>query len=123
MDVAVTLGNFPDENDQHASRLGPNSDQQEKSGLAGVSVQGLTPDIARSLKVTPQTKGVAVSSVGQASAAAEAGLQEGDVIMEVNRQPVSTVGEFNRAVSANPKDNPVLLLVNRQGVTTFIAIS
>ena len=123
MDVAMTLGNFPDENGQTSSRIGPSSGEQEKSGLDGVSVQGLTPEIARSLKVAPQTKGVAVSSVSESSAAAEAGLQEGDVIMEVNRQPVSTVGEFNRAVSATPKGSPVLMLVNRAGVTSFIAIS
>jgi len=50
-------------------------------------------------------------------------LQEGDVILEVNRQAVSAPGEFDRAVSATPKDSPVLLLINRGGNTTFIAIS
>ncbi len=120
MNVSITLGNFP-ENEEQASNSNSNSGQPS-SGLSGVSVQALTPEIARSLKIAPQTRGVAVSSVSQSSAAFEAGLQEGDVIMEVNRQPVSTVGEFDRAVSATPKGSPVLLLVNRGGTTTFIAI-
>jgi serine protease Do len=121
MDFALTLASFPEDKEQHAANVGPS--EQEKSGLDGVSVQPLTPEIARSLKVAPQTHGVAISSVAESSRAFEAGLQEGDVIMEVNRQPVSTPGEFNRAVSATAKDQPVLLLVSRAGATTFIAIS
>ncbi len=120
MDLAITLGTFP-ENEEQAVNKG-SSPEHENSGLEGVSVQNLTADIARSLKVEPQTRGVAVSGVSQNSAAFEAGLQEGDVVTEVNRQPVATVGEFNRAVAATPKGSPVLLLVNRAGVTTFIAI-
>ena len=120
MDLSLTLGNFPAENEEQSSNAGPA--EHSKSGLDGVSVESMTPQIARQLKVAPQTHGVAVSSVAQSSAAAEAGLQSGDVIMEVNRQPVSTPGEFDRAVSASPKDSPVLLLVNRAGVTTFIAV-
>ena len=85
-------------------------------------MQTLTPEIARSLKVAPQTRGVAVSSVDQSSAAAEAGLQEGDVIMEVNRQAVNSTAAFNSAVAATPKGDPVLLLVRRGDATTFIAI-
>jgi serine protease Do len=121
MSFAMTLGSFPEEKEEHAANVGPS--EHSKSGLDGVSVQTLTPEIARQLKVAPQTRGIAVSSVAQSSAAAEAGLQEGDVILEVNRQAVSTPGEFDRAVSATPKDSPVLLLINRGGNTTFIAIS
>ena len=120
MDMSLTLGTFP-ENEEQASNNSSESGHSS-SGLNGVSVQTLTPEIARSLKVAPQTRGVAVSSVSQASAAFEAGLQEGDVVTAVNRQPVSTVGEFDRAVAATPKGSPVLLLVNRGGTTTFIAI-
>jgi serine protease Do len=121
MDLAVTLGSFPEDKEEHAANVGPA--QHSVSGLDGVSVESLTPDVARQLKVAPQTRGVAVSSVSQSSSAAEAGLQQGDVIMEVNRQPVASASEFNRAITASPKDSPVLLLVNRGGATTFIAIS
>jgi serine protease Do len=121
MDLALTLGSFPEDKEQHAANIGPS--EHSASGLDGVSVENLTPEIAHQLKVAPQTKGVAVSSVAQSSRAFEAGLQEGDVIMEVNRHAVSTPGEFDRAIGATPKDSPVLLLVNRGGATTFIAIS
>jgi serine protease Do len=121
MDLALTLGSFPDEKEPHAANVGPA--EHSASGLEGVSIQTLTPQIAKQLKVSEQTKGVAVSSVSPSSSAAEAGLQEGDVVMEVNRQPVASASEFNRAITATPKDSPVLLLINRGGATTFIAIS
>lgn len=122
MDIAVTLGSFPDEKGDHAANLGGGSSEHSASGLDGVSVQPLTPDIARQLNVPPQTHGLAVSSVDQSSAAAEGGLQEGDVIMEVNRQPVTTVSELNHAISAAPQGKAILLLVNRAGTTAFVAI-
>jgi serine protease Do len=122
VDIAVTLGSFPDEKGEHAANIGGGSSEHSASGLDGVSVQALTPDIARQLNVPPQTHGLAVSSVDQSSAAAEGGLQEGDVIMEVNRQAVTTVSELNHAISAAPQGKAILLLVNRGGTTAFVAI-
>jgi serine protease Do len=86
-------------------------------------VENLTPDLAQQLKLAPQTKGVVVDKVNPSSNAAEAGLQQGDVIQEVNHQPVTTSQEFRRAMSSVQKDSPVLLLVNRGGNTAYLAIS
>ena len=63
-----------------------------------------------------------VTDVDESSTAAEAGLARGDVIQEVNRQPVATVDEYNRAVKAG-NGQEVLLLVNHHGVTSYVAIS
>ncbi len=124
MTFTATIGSFPTENEEHASNVGPNSGAFEgNNALKGVTVENLTADMARQLKISPQTRGVVVSNVGQDSAAADADLQQGDVILEVNRQPVTSVSEFNHAISAASKDNPVLLLVNRGGNTAYIAIS
>jgi len=77
---------------------------------------------AQQLKLPATTKGVVVDGVSPASRAADAGLQSGDVIQEVNHQPVKTVKDFSQAVSASKKDAPVLLLVDRDGSTMFLAV-
>lgn len=117
MDVPVTLGEFPS-NEERAS-----VDKQDSgNALQGVSVENLTPDTAQQLKLSPATKGVVVDTVSPSSRAADAGLQAGDVIVQVNHQNVSSVRDFTQAVSSSKKDAPVLLLVNRDGGTMFLAV-
>jgi serine protease Do len=87
-----------------------------------VTVETLTSDMANQLKVSPQTKGVVVNEVSPSSKAAAAELQQGDVIVQVNHQPVTNTSDFRKAVSS-VSNGPVLLLVNRGGNTRFIAVS
>jgi len=63
---------------------------------------------------------VVVTRVTPSSAAAEAGLQRGDVIQEVNRKPVRDTSDFERAVSGSKE--ATLLLVNRHGSTQYLAV-
>jgi S1-C subfamily serine protease len=63
--------------------------------------------------------GVVVTDIDLASKVADSGLRKGDVIQEVNHQPVKNVFEFQSAVK-KAGDEP-LLLVNRRGQTLFIA--
>ncbi len=115
-ELPVTLGVMP-------SGTGEGSAQSSQSGsvLDGVSVDNLTPDILPQLGLPASTQGVVVTDVGQASAAAEAGLRRGDVIQQVNRKPVASVAEFERAVR-QAGNQPVLLLVNRQGSTSYVIV-
>jgi serine protease Do len=77
--------------------------------------------MARQLGVPASMRGVVVVGVQPGSAAAEAGLQRGDVIQEVNRQPVTSVNEFERAV-AQAGAKSVLLLVSRHGQSFYMTI-
>ncbi|HUA82587.1 MAG TPA: DegQ family serine endoprotease [Bryobacteraceae bacterium] len=115
--IAVTLGEFPS-SEQQAS----NNNGEKENTLQGVQVETLTPDTAQQLKLSAQTKGVVVDQVNPDSKAADAGLQRGDVIQQVNHKPVANVSEFRQAVTSTAKDAPVLLLVNRDGTTLFIAV-
>ena len=72
------------------------------------------------MKLPAGTAGVVVNEVSPASAAASAGLKQGDVIQEVNRQPVRNIAEFEAAVR-NSKDG-TLLLVNRDGHTVYVGV-
>jgi serine protease Do len=65
---------------------------------------------------------VVVDTVSPSSRAADAGLQPGDVIQQVNHQSVSSVKDYTQALSTSKKDAPVLLLVNRDGGTMFLAV-
>jgi len=115
--VAVQLGDFPSKEERAA--IGK---EHTESALQGVTVENLTPDTAQELRLPATTKGVVVSEVSPASRAADAGLRSGDVIQEVNHQPVKTVKDFSQAVGASTKDAPVLLLVDREGSTMFLAV-
>ena len=115
--VAVKMGEFPSKE----PRASLNNDGSG-GALQGVSVENLTPETARDMKLTPGTKGVVVSDVEPSSRAAEAGLRVGDVIEQVNRQPVKSVQDFDRAMASAKKQDPTLLLVNREGDTLFVAV-
>jgi serine protease Do len=115
-EIPVTLGELPSKPETQASESAGAG-----AALQGVSVDHLTPEIARELKLPAGTKGVVVSRVGQTSRAMEAGLRRGDVIQEVNHKPVASVSEFENAVRQAGKQ-PLLLLVNRGGTTLFIVV-
>jgi serine protease Do len=115
--MSATLGELPVES-AGVEKGGSSADSNTE--LSGISVQSLSPEIARQLKVPADATGVVVTKVDPSSAAADAGLQRGDVIQEVNRKPVHNASEFEAAMK-NSKDQ-TLLLVNHQGNTLYIAV-
>jgi serine protease Do len=117
--MPVTLGELNPEEASNRGGSGPNFNGSS-GALDGVSVENLTAQVASGLGLSPTAAGVVVSQVNQASAAASAGLHQGDVIQEVNRRPVRNVAEFEAAVR-NSKQG-TLLLVNRNGHTTYIGV-
>ena len=88
----------------------------------GLTVQPLTPDIADSLGLSNDLKGVVISGVEQGSAADDAGLRRGDVILEVNREAVKDLTAYRKAVKGAAKGKSVLFLVRRGENTIFVAL-
>ncbi len=88
----------------------------------GLVVQSLTPQVAGEAGIN-ETRGVLVRSVEDSSRAAKAGIQPGDVILDVDRHPVATASDFERQLKEHPAGVPVLMLVHREGVSMFIAVS
>jgi serine protease Do len=78
-----------------------------------------TPEIRSQLRAPDSVKGVVVDSVRPGSPADDAGLTQGDVILEVNRKPVDGVNAFADQVHAAPAGKDVLLLVWSRGGTTY----
>ncbi len=91
------------------------------SVLAGVQVENLTPETTRRLNLPTTARGVVITSLDADSSAAAAGLQRGDVIEEVNRQPVTNVNEFNAALQKAGKKS-ALLRVRRPDGARFIVV-
>jgi serine protease Do len=118
-DLDVTLGEYPEKGS--AANKGPQNEEGTPTALKGVQVQSLTADIARQLNLPPTTMGVVISDIDPSSAAAEAGLQRGDVIEEVNRKPVHNLQEYHRALEGTD-NHQVLLLVNHGGTTLYLVI-
>jgi len=88
----------------------------------GITVQNLTPEIARRLRVKNDT-GVVVTGVEPGSPAANAGLQTGDVIREVNRKSVKDVDDLREKIDQVKDQNSILLLVQRGENNMFAAIT
>ena len=90
--------------------------------LSDVEVRDLTPELAGRLGLSPGEKGAVVVRVKSGGAAEEAGVKEGDLVLEVNRQPIANLKAYEKAVSKLSKDQPVLLLIKRQGRTIYLTL-
>jgi serine protease Do len=116
--VDVKLGELPLE--RTAATEGPSGAPGSKSQL-GLSVLPITPEIARELELK-QATGVVVSRVDPSSAAGEAGVQRGDVIVEVDRKPVKSVDDFDK-LTKQSGSKQVLLRLQRGGSSMFVALA
>jgi len=85
-------------------------------GWLGVSIQNLTPDLARSLNLA-SSKGALVAQVVRGGPAEKGGLKSGDVVVKLNNQPVSTANELTRAVATLAPGSKVGLEAIRDGET------
>src|SRR5271157_3140784 len=85
----------------------------------GLSLGDLTPDVRNELQAPAAVHGAIVEEVQSGSPADNAGLQRGDVIMEVNRHSVKSASEVAQALSSVPDGQDALVLVWSNGGSTF----
>jgi serine protease Do len=95
--------------------------ESSSSAPLGLNVQTLTPALAKQFGLH-ESVGVLVRGVEGASPAADAGVQPGDVIAEIDRQPVKTVDDLERAIEKRHPGSSTLLLVHRNGGDLYIAL-
>ena len=87
----------------------------------GPKVHSVTPDLARELGLKDQS-GVVVTGVLNGGLAAEAGIQPGDVIVQVNRKPVHTTEEFRQTIENHHRGEPALFMIHRKAINLFVAV-
>jgi serine protease Do len=93
-----------------------NDDSTPKQSKFGVTVRKLTPEMADRLDM-PAGKGVIVQDVKPGSFAEDVNLNRGDVILEINKQPVNNEDDFTRVESSLKSGQDVVFLVRERGST------
>ncbi|MEI7938118.1 MAG: PDZ domain-containing protein, partial [Verrucomicrobiota bacterium] len=96
-------------------------DGNDTGTLNGVGVADLDKNVRQQFEVPETIKGAVVTEVKPDSAAAEAGLKPGDIILEINRKPVKNAEEAVR-LTENPSDKTTLLRVWREGGSRFVVV-
>jgi serine protease Do len=116
-DTTVTIA---DRAKLFAARLGEDQengdDNTPKQSKFGVTVRKLTPEVADRLDL-PSGKGVMVTDVKPNSFAEDIGLGRGDIILEVNKQPVNSEEDFARVEASLKSGQDVVFLVRQRGTT------
>jgi serine protease Do len=126
-EIVVTVGTRPDE-DALARGEGPEDGEVQgdtgsemKGAKLGVKLQTVTPELARQLKIEGDG-GVLIADVAADGAAARAGIQRGDVILEVNQEGVNRPDQVTAVVSKAKPGDVVLLRVKRGTAASFIPV-
>jgi serine protease Do len=105
------------------ARGGQTPDAEPAQTGFGMTVEPITPDVAREAELPRNRGGAIVSNVDRNSPAYNAGIAPGDIILEVNRQPVTNVSQVTRALQSATPGTPVFLLIWRDGSQVFIALT
>jgi serine protease Do len=98
----------------------PGGETERGGGLAAIHVGDLTPEIARQLDLPNGVRGVLVTGVDPDAGAAD--LQKGDVIEEVNQQPVSSLADYQKIVSSLDPNQTQVLSVCRHRSRSFLVL-
>jgi serine protease Do len=117
--VSVTVGEL-DAGATLAAKGESTEEAEAKTDELGITVQNITPQIAQQLKLKDATEGVVITAVEDASLAAEAGIEPGDVISKVGGQAVKSADDYRRAVEKHPLAQGVRIQVSRDGVSRFV---
>jgi S1-C subfamily serine protease len=116
----VALAELPD-------RERPESEEDTSSTTGtgnskfGLTLQTVTADMAQRYGLEADDQGLLVTKIDPNGSAAEAGIRQGDVIQEVNRQPMKNVADFNAAMQRSGA-RPALVLLKRRGQVIYLTL-
>ena len=96
-------------------------EQGGRQAKLGLTLRPLTKDIARKLGIPKGTKGLLVEEVDPSGPAAEV-IRRGDVLLEVNRQPLSNLVDLNKALAISKKKGSILARVQRGNSQIYLVI-
>ncbi|HVY60506.1 MAG TPA: DegQ family serine endoprotease, partial [Planctomycetota bacterium] len=128
LDPKVKLGELEDDTVAAGLRRSGGAEEPRESARTaagerlGLSVRALTPQLARQLKLSTDARGVVIDGVDEGSPAAEAGLQRGDVVDEVNRQPTADLDAFDAAMKAASAKEGILFRVKRGELSSYVLL-
>jgi serine protease Do len=111
---------LPGGNQQQPEPQQPDEQETDDSPLASIHVDALTPEKARELDLPPNAQGVLVTDIEPDSGVAE--LQKGDLIEEINQQPVPSVADYNKIAGSLDANQPQVLSVCRHRARSFLVL-
>ena len=120
--LKATLGELSENGGGAGGQGEQGGGEQSEGGRLGLSVAPLTPETAARLHLPEDKQGLVVTEVDPSGPGADAGLQQGDLIEQANRQPLKSVEDLRAAIQS-AGERPVLLLVTRPGEgTLFVTV-
>jgi serine protease Do len=122
MQVGVKVGEYQKPGSEVADNSGAPG-QGGNTGKLGIAVNDLNQDARQQLNVPADVTGAAIANVRPGSPAEDAGLQAGDVVVQVNHKPVTSAEQFADAVHASPAGKSLLMLVWTKGGESFIVVN
>jgi len=87
----------------------------------GLSVQELTPELAESLSLKGE-KGLVISGVKKGSPASDAGLQRGDLIQEIEHEPLKNLGDYKRIMKESSSKKQILIVIKHRGHSRYVVL-
>jgi serine protease Do len=114
--LQVRIGTYGGDHQELADNDGSGGSQ---TGKLGLSVGDLTQDARQQLHIPENVQGAVVENVRPASPAEDAGLQPGDVILQVNRKPTDSANQFVGQVRGDENGGDLLLLVWSKGNASY----
>jgi serine protease Do len=121
VNLNLTVGQF-NGSSEVASNDGQDGQGGANTGKLGLTISNLTSNARQQINAPDQLHGVVVESVRPASPADDAGIQPGDVILEVNRKPADSANQFASEVHQNEDGKDLLLLVWSKGNASYRTI-
>ena len=121
--VQVTLAELPDRRRPETEETSSNNGNGPgvNNSRFGLRLQPLTSDTAARYGLAADDQGLLVTQVDPSGSAATAGIRQGDLIQEVNRQPVRTFAEFSSAIQSSGA-RPALVLVKRRDAVIYVTL-
>jgi serine protease Do len=125
MTLNVTVEELNVEKEQAQINNAPNAPapapEPTETGF-GMTIEGLTPNLTRRLALPSGTGGAVVSEVEQGGAAATSGIRPGDVITQINGQPIKTVDQASKALDAVAANRTARIVVFREGREVLVQV-
>jgi serine protease Do len=122
--LAAAVGTMPEQQHQVAAAQGPGPGQgaDEEAGGLGLQLASINPKLRTQFRIPKEVEGVVVTRISPDSPAASIGIEAGDVIVSVDRQPATTPQQAAAALKEGAAKGNLLLLLNRHGTSQFVGL-
>jgi serine protease Do len=114
----IKVGELKEDEDKTSVTKGGSENDQ---GQLGFNAGDITPEMVQQFNLTEKT-GVIILEVDNGSSAEEAGLQAGDIVVEIDREKITNMIQFNKKIKVYRAGDTILFLIKREGSSMFLTL-